>query len=163
MTTPETDKTSRAPLYAAGIVIVVVLLLAFGSRLVRDDEMYSGADKTANKDAAAVSLSLPAQANGRCMPVEPATLGKAETAFDGEVLTVDGDSVTLAVREWYAGGDKAAQVRLDLARVPETLTGYFDFATGSRYLVAANDDTVLVCGFSGPWSKELEQIYAAAF
>jgi hypothetical protein len=163
VTTPETEKTSRAPLYGAGIVIVVVLLLAFGSRLVRDDEMYSGTDKTANEQATAVALSLPTQDNARCMPVEPATLSKAETAFDGEVLTVDADTVTLAVREWYAGGDKAAQVRLDLAKVPQTLTGYFDFAKGSRYLVAANDDTVLVCGFSGPWSKDLEQIYTAAF
>ena len=163
MTTPEPEKTSRAPLYGAGIVIVIVLLIAFGSWLVRDDEMYSGTDKKTDEEASAVELSLPAQDNARCMPVEPETLGKAETAFDGEVLTVDDDAVTLAVREWYAGGDKAAQVRLDLARVPQTLTGYFDFAKGSRYLVAANDDTVLVCGFSGPWSKDLEQVYAAAF
>ena len=163
MTTSETEKTSRAPLYAAGVLLLVVLLVVFGSWLGRDDEMYSGTDDQADGETPTVTLDLPSRDSPRCMPVEPATLGKAETAFDGEVLTVDGDTVTLAVREWYAGGDEAAQVRLGLAQVPETLTGYFDFQEGSRYLVAANDDTVLVCGFSGPWSGDLEQIYAAAF
>jgi len=110
-----------------------------------------------------VELSLPSQDNPRCTPIDAESLSRAEAAFDGEVLTVDGDAVTLAGREWYAGGDEAAQVRLDLARVPQSLTGYFDFEEGSRYLVAANDDTVMVCGFSAPWSADLEGVYAEAF
>ncbi len=162
-TEPQPERSSRTPMIAAAVTLVLVLAIAFGSWLVRDDEMYSGTDKSANEEASAVDLSLPTQDNPRCMPVEAQTLSNAETAFDGEVLTVEDDAVTLAVREWYAGGDDAAQVRLDLARVPSTLAGYFDFQEGSRYLVAANDDTVMVCGFSGPWSKDLEQIYTAAF
>ncbi len=145
----------------------IVLVIAFGSWLVRDDTMYSGSDEPAATSSTgagqALELRLPAQANPRCMPVDAETLGRAEAAFDGEVLSVDGDTVTLAVREWYAGGDDAAQVRLDLARVPSSLAGYFAFEKDRRYLVAANDDTVMVCGFSAPYSAELESIYQDAF
>ena len=170
MSTPEPapEKTSRAPVVAALVTLGLVLAIAFGSWLVRDDQLYpetdgASASPSSSQDADAVELSLPTQADARCMPVDAETLGRAEAAFDGEVLSVDGETVTLAVREWYAGGDDAAQVRLDLASVPSTLAGYFDFQDGRRYLVSANDDTVLACGFSGPFSTDLEAIYAEAF
>ncbi len=168
--TPPTEKTSRAPVIAALSVLGLVLVVAFGSWLVRDDEMWTGsAQQSASPSATAggaetvVSLGLPTQDTARCMPVDAETLGKAQTAFDGEVLSADADTVTLAVRQWYAGGDDAARVRLDLARVPATLAGYFDFQEGKRYLVSANDGVVRVCGFSGPWSADLEAIYTEAF
>lgn len=170
MTTPEPPTTSRAPLIGAGIVIVLVLAIAFGSWLVRDDEMYTGLEPSDTPSATTtdgtdgtVELALPAQESARCMPVDAETLGRAETAFDGEVLSVEDDAVTLAVREWYAGGGDAAQVRLDLAQVPSSLAGSFDFQQSKRYLVAANDDTVMVCGFSAPWSADLERTYTDAF
>ena len=34
---------------------------------------------------------------------------------------------------------------------------------GSRYLVTAYDGTVNYCGFSGPWTQEMADAYAAAF
>ena len=142
------------------------MAIAFGSWLVRDDEMYTGLEKpgsSAGADPAAVELRLPAQDNPRCMPVDAENLGRAETAFDGEVLGVEDDGVTLAVREWYAGGGDAAQVRIDLVGSPASLAGYFEFAEDRRYLVAANDDTVMVCGFSGPWSDQLATVYDDTF
>jgi hypothetical protein len=153
-------------MFAALAVLGLVLAIAFGSWLVRDDEMYTGSPKsgtTAGTDPQAVQLSLPRRDNARCQPVDAETLGKVRTAFDGEVLSADGDTVTLAVREWYAGGGGAAQVRLDLAKVPSSLAGYFAFEKDRRYLVAANDGTVLVCGFSAPWSADLEKVYKDAF
>jgi hypothetical protein len=165
-TEPQPDTTSRAPVIGALVLLGLVLVIAFGSWLVRDDQMYSGSPKptaTSGADPQAVTLALPARESGRCMPVDAQTLGRAETAFDGEVLRVDGDTVTLAVRQWYAGGGDAAQVQLDLAKVPSSLTGYFAFEKERRYLVAANDDTVMVCGFSAPWSADLEKIYRDAF
>jgi len=167
-TEPQPEKTSRAPVYGALAVLGLVLVIAFGSWLVRDDQMYSGSPTPTSSASAgtggqAVRLALPTQENARCMPVDAETLGRAEAAFDGEVLSVDGDTVTLAVRQWYAGGDDAAQVRMDLARVPSSLSGYFAFEKGRRYLVAANDGTVMVCGFSAPYSADLEKVYQDAF
>ena len=161
------EKISKAPFIGALVVLGVVLAIAFGSWLVRDDEMWSGSDATGSaatrEDPGALRLTLPTRADARCMPVDAQTLGKAQTAFDGEVLSVDGDTVTLAVRQWYAGGGDAAQVTVDLAKVPSSLTGYFAFEKDRRYLVAANDDTVMVCGFSAPYSDQLEAIYSDAF
>ena len=113
MTTPDLrpdqqpDTTSRAPLYAALVVVVLVLLVAFGSWLVRDDEMWTGSDATsdsASEDASgapsgagAVQLALPPREPGRCMPVQADTLAKAEDAFDGEVVDVSGSTVTIVV------------------------------------------------------------------
>jgi hypothetical protein len=34
---------------------------------------------------------------------------------------------------------------------------------GARYLVTATDGTVNGCGFSGPWTQEMADTYAAAF
>ena len=165
-TEPQPERTSRAPLIGALVLIGVVLAIAFGSYLVRDDKMYSGSttpDQAAGTDSQAVVLKLPARENGRCQPVDATTLGKAQAAFDGEVLSVDRGAVTLAVRQWYAGRDKAAQVRLDLSQVPSSLAGFFAFEKDRRYLVAANDGTVLACGFSAPWSADLEKVYRSAF
>ena len=178
MTTPdlrpdqETERSSRAPALAALGVVVLVLVVAFGSWLVRDDQMWSGSDHPtavtssspgSSPGSSVVQLRLPAREAGRCMPVDAENLSRAETAFDGEVLDVTDDSVTLAVREWYAGGGGAAQARLDLARAPASLAGYFAFEKDRRYLVSSNDGAVLVCGFSGPYSAGLEQVYQDAF
>jgi hypothetical protein len=160
------EKVSKAPVIGGLIVLALVLAIAFGSWLVRDDTMYGGHDKSGSSaatDPAAVDLRLPAQDDQRCMPVDAENLGRAETAFDGEVLSVDGDTVTLAVRKWYAGGGDAAQVRLDASTAPSSLAGYFSFEKDRRYLVAANDDTVMVCGFSAPYSDQLATVYADAF
>lgn len=173
MTTPDLrpdqqpDTTSRAPMYAALGVVVLVLVIAFGSWLVRDDEMWTGSDAasgSASQGAAGdVELALPARESGRCMPVQADTLAKAEDAFDGEVVDVSGSTVTIAVSEWYAGDNQATRVRLDAGRASSSLEGHFDFQEGRRYLVAANDDTVLVCGLSGPYSADLERVYQEAF
>ena len=44
-----------------------------------------------------------------------------------------------------------------------SLGGSIDFQVGSRYLVTAYDGIVNYCGFSGPWTQELADAYAAAF
>jgi hypothetical protein len=160
------EKISKAPVVGGLVVLALALAIAFGSWLVRDDTMYTGLEEpgpSAGADPAAVDLRLPRQDNPRCMPVDAENLGRAETAFDGEVLAVEDDGVTLAVREWYAGGGDAAQVRLDLAGTPTSLAGYFAFENDRRYLVAANDATVMVCGFSGPYSDQLATVYDDAF
>ena len=147
-------------MYAALGVVALVLAIAFGSWLVRDDETSGSAS---NGDGQVLQLAMPAQEAGRCAPVQAKSLAKAESAFDGEAVEVTDETVTIAVSEWYAGEAEATQVRLDLRQAPASLAGQFAFEKGRRYLVAANDQAVLVCGFSGPYSAELEQVYQDAF
>lgn len=104
-----------------------------------------------------------ASAAGRCMTPTPATLGRAEVAFDGEVASVSDGRVVLRPTQFYAGGPadqvevaQASQSRQDL------ILGV-RFEEGSRYLLAANGGDVMVCGFSGGYDEELADLYAQAF
>ena len=45
----------------------------------------------------------------------------------------------------------------------QALLAAVDFREGERYLVAASDGRVTLCGFSGPFSEELAELYAKAF
>jgi len=111
-----------------------------------------------------LELALPDEAAaGRCMTPTPATLGRAEVAFDGEVASVSDGRVVLRPTQFYAGGPadqvevaQASQSRQDL------ILGV-RFEEGSRYLVAANGGDVMVCGFSGGYDEELADLYAQAF
>ena len=71
--------------------------------------------------------------------------------------------MTLGVGHWYRGGD-ADQVTVDgpAGRPPGALAAV-DFQDGQRYLVAANDGLVTVCGFTAAYSDELAALYAEAF
>lgn len=176
---PTPKRTSAAPLVWALTTLGIVLLIAIGSAMVRDDpEPSDGAGETSTATATAtptgspagsadsgpVELSLPAaRSSARCFPVDEETVANVDLAFDGTVTALTDDTVTLAVRQWWTGGD-AAEVTLDVREVPATLSGYFDFAEGERYVVSANDEgVVMVCGFSAPWDAELAGIFDRAF
>ena len=84
-------------------------------------------------------------------------------AFSGEVTEKSADAIVIDVDTWYRGGD-SDQVRLQAPDMSETSLGSgIDFQEGSRYLVTATDGTVNYCGFSGPWTQDLADTYAAAF
>ena len=73
------------------------------------------------------------------------------------------DEILIDVDTWYRGGD-TDQVRLSAPDMSMTSLGSsIDFQAGSRYLVTATDGTVNYCGFSGPWTQEMADAYAAAF
>ena len=90
-------------------------------------------------------------------------LGRAEVAFDAEVVSVADGEVTLEPTRWYAG------TPVDLVTVRQSSTSMRDlvgavrFREGRRYLVAANHGAVMVCGFSGEHAAELEALYTEAF
>jgi hypothetical protein len=97
-----------------------------------------------------------------CPMVSADILRGMPVAFEGVVATVEGESVTLDVSHWYAGGE-ATQVILHAPGGMVALTGGIDFQAGGRYLIAATDGVVDYCGNSGAYSAELAAIYAEAF
>lgn len=110
------------------------------------------------------TLSLGGASPGRCMVPSPDVLGGAAYAVDAEVVAVEGGRATLQPTRWYSGEPtdevEVAAGSEDLA----ALIGAPQFETGDRYLVAGTvDGDVMVCGFSGPWSEDLAQLYAEAF
>lgn len=97
-----------------------------------------------------------------CMPVDAAILADMPLAFAGTATSVDGETVTLEVEEWFTGGD-AATVVLQSQSGMEALIDGFAFEEGGEYLVSATEGTVNFCGYSGPATDELRAVYDAAF
>lgn len=119
----------------------------------------------ATAEAEVLALTLPQDAaTASCAMVTPEALRGIPVAFDGRVVDVADDRVTLEVDRWFAGGDAdvVTVASSDPALVP-LLGGIDDFRDGGRYLVSASQGQVSVCGFSGPWSPELEQLFEAAY
>jgi hypothetical protein len=97
-----------------------------------------------------------------CLPLDAAILADMAPAFAATATSVDGQTVTLDVDRWYAGGD-AGSVVLHAPAGMQALIDGFDFEVGAQYLITATDGSVNYCGYSGPATPELAAVYAAAF
>lgn len=98
-----------------------------------------------------------------CLPVSPELLVDMDIVFAGTVQSVDGETITLDVSRWYAGGDADLAVLTAPAGM-EALIGGISFEAGGTYLVSATaDGTVNYCGYTGAATPELQAIYDAAF
>ncbi|GAB2780569.1 hypothetical protein GCM10027020_37630 [Nocardioides salsibiostraticola] len=110
-----------------------------------------------------VVLSAPGETVGRCAVPNATTLGGVDVAFDGVVREIDDTAVVLDPTLVYAGSE-VEEVRVESpAAALSPLIAAVDFQVGERYLVSAVDGRVTVCGFSGPYSPDLEQLYVDAF
>ena len=107
-------------------------------------------------------LQLEQGVTAKClMPSARVLKGFAE-AFSGTVTRIEGDEATLDVDHWYAGGD-APQVVVRSTERTISEQGLFDLEVGQRYLISGRQGSVSLCGFSAPWSPDLERLYAQAF
>ena len=98
-----------------------------------------------------------------CLPVSADIVAGTDLAFAATVTSIDGETVTLDVTRWYAGGE-ADQVVLTAPAGMEALIGGIAFEQGGAYLVSATADlTVNYCGLTGPATPELQAVYDAAF
>ena len=162
MSTPTQEKAepSQAPrrTWTIGIAAVAALVLAVAAGLA-----FTGGDE-APVASAPLELDAPAEdMMAMCIAFSPDELEKvAEIAFAGTVTTVDGDTVTLTVDEWYRGGD-ATEVVLHAPQGMEALIGGIPFEAGGQYLITAQNGTVNYCGFSGPATPEYQAAYEEAF
>ena len=171
-TTRQTGTRGRNPLTylvaaAAALVIAGVAALALMGPLggdATDPPPIAGGPETSAAPAPTVTrLSAPTEQPGRCMVPNARVLSQQTVAFEGVVESVDGNTVVLVPTTFYAG-DRAD--RVEVAAPGEELTfllGEVPFEEGGTYLVAANDGQVVLCGFSGPATPQLERLYSQAF
>jgi hypothetical protein len=130
-----------------------------------DDDPVQQAGPASSSEPAVITLDAAGTGEARCAVPTPEILSSAEVAFAGTVTAVDGDTVTLTPTETFTGqaADEVELVGLMPGiRGPE-LIGIPAFEVGSTYLVSGTDGQVSACGFSGPVSPELEQLYDVAF
>lgn len=155
--------TRRRGVAWIGAAAAVVLAATAGGLLLR-----GGDEPAATMTQAAPTVTDLTVPVGDAMPIciafSEEELGKAPVAFSGEVTEKAGDEVLLDVETWYRGGD-SEQVRLTSPDFSQTSLGDYgvDFQVGSRYLVSADSGTVRTCGFTVPWSAEMEGSWQAAF
>ena len=163
MSTPVTDEaqTEAKPKqnrWLVGVAAVAALVVAVGGAIA----LTGG-----GTDPVASGPPLVLNAGGEdpmamCIVFSVEELAKAPIAFEGTVTTVEGETITLDVDEWFKGGD-AAQVVLNAPAGMEALIAGFPFEVGSQYLITAYGSDVNYCGFSGPSTPELRTAFEQAF
>lgn len=157
-------------LVAAAAVAVIAGAGTFA--MVAGDDAAPGPGEQPPVAGEATVTELHAPAAGvyerRCMQPTASILQGKAVAFDGIVTDIDSDSrgdvVTLEPTQWYAGDPTDLVTVTAPSTDMELLLTTVEFQDGQRYLVAADQSgDVMVCGFSAPWSRQLEQVYAEAF
>lgn len=163
--TRETGTRGRSPLtwLVAAAALVVIAGIGIFALVGHDDT--PDAPPTAADAQTVTELGVPGEEafSARCAAPTSELIAGNDVAFDGTVTTVDDGMVTLQVTHWYAG-EETDLVRIqapseELARLVLSV----DFREGQRYLVAARDGQVAICGQSAPYSAELAQLYEQAF
>jgi hypothetical protein len=153
---------------AAAVVLVAAVALVVAAVAGDDGDGGEGSDggSTAGADAdlgTTLELSLGADdALASCLALDVAILADMSPAFAATATSVDGETVTLDVDQWYAGGD-AESVVLQAPAGMQALIDGFDFEVGEQYLITATDGSVNYCGYSGLATPELTAAYDSAF
>lgn len=123
-----------------------------------------GTDGTGTPAGEATVLGVPAGVgSARCAVPAAEVLSRQTLAFDAVVTEVADGLVTLSPSMFFAG-EPTTQVQVQAPpEVLQQLLLAVDFQEGERYLVAATGGEVAVCGYTGAWTPELEQLYLEAF
>ena len=111
-----------------------------------------------------LALQLPApNVMASCIQFSVDVLKDMSPAFAGTVTSVEGDTVTIDVDHWYAGGTADTVTLTQPGGSQSIALDGVDFRQGERYLVTAAEGTVNGCGYSGPATPDLERAFAEAF
>lgn len=165
--TRETGTRNRSAFtWAVGAIVLLVIVGVLVYALVgRDGDQEPTPDTARPSETPQQSVTrlTVTEAAGRCMVPDAQTLAGAGLAVDGVVESVTEGEATLVPRKFYTGeATDLVSVRGTDRELP-VLLGSIDLQEGGRYLVAANDGQVMLCGFSDRWSADLAQLYEEAF
>lgn len=169
---PETRETgvherSRLTwLVAAAAVFLIAGVSAFVlvQRGTDDDVPAAGPSGEPADPVTVTSLAVPADpGSAKCAVPSAEILAQQDLAFDGSVTEITDGMVTLKPTIFYAG-DPTDVVRVEAPPAAlEQLLLSVQFQVGQRYLVSAAEGQVSLCGYSGVWSPDLEQLFVQAF
>lgn len=176
-TVQEADMTRsrRTPLLAAAAAVAVLavgggIALTGGSDPDPADTSAADTSTSAGDGEAAAAPTVTALTDGgaisaKCLPPEsnPQVVAAQEVVVDAVATEVADDTVTLTPSRWFAG----APTDVVVIQAPPAAGGMsemsVEFVQGERYLVSATGGNVTACGFTAPWSADLEAVYEAAF
>jgi hypothetical protein len=154
--TREKKRNNNRSLTLLGAAAAIIAVAVIGVVAFNDDD-------SDGSDVAAVQLTAgESNVAASCVIVDATILADVQIAFRGTVETIEGNTITLAVDDWYKGGE-GDTVQIN---VPSGVTSIYqdvEFTEGNQYLVSAYDGVVNYCGFSGAATPELQALYDAAF
>lgn len=159
-TTPSAVGASRRrflPIAVGAALLVVVGGVTWGVT-----SQGTSPSAAAPPSAPSLALTVPDAPAAKCAAVTVDLLRGMQTAFEGTATSVKGDRVELRVDHWYKGGGPTTVRLANDAKLAPLVNGA-DFAVGHRYLVAANDGRVSLCGSTAEATKELRSLYEAAY
>ena len=147
----------------AAVLVVALTGCGEGSDTSADGDAATAGSSDTSGAGGALALTADSSTAGKCAVPSAETLATFDTAFEGEVTSMEDGTATLTVDEWYAG-EEAATVTVEApSRALEDLLMAVDFEEGKTYLVSATDSRVSLCGFTAEKSTELEALYEEAF
>ena len=161
----ETGTRNRGPLtwLVAAAAVVVIAGVGLFALFHGDDGPGTGAPTASGPTVTTLTAPADAAYSARCAVPNAQTLGQATVAFAGTVDVVADGRVHLRVDQWYAGDPTDG---VEVTAPPATLDQLLQsvhFQEGQRYLVAAHDGQVMVCGMTAPYSADLAKVYSQAF
>lgn len=166
-TTMESKKRSRTfggqRAVVIGAAAAVAVLAAVGVLVARSGDGGARiADSTSTTTTSTTAAGEPSSPGGRISPggaarcveqYDAATLTHREYALDGAVQSVDGDSVTFVVNEWFHGGDAGTITLKGASTIGGTTSAgdAIDLTPGSHLLVSGDGGFAWSCGFTQPF------------
>lgn len=158
-------RRARLVWVAAAAAVALVAALGVGAlQLGRPASPGSSGQPVAAPEPTVTTLLAPAAVgSGRCQVPNAATLAGATLAIDGTVTALDGEQATLEVGRWYAGTATDQVVVTAPSEDLQALIQAVSLEQGGRYLLAAQGDTLMLCGYSAPYSPESAALYDEAF
>jgi hypothetical protein len=161
-----TGTRDRSPL--TWLVAIVVVLLIAGATVFAllnrgSDGPEAGSGGTSGAESTSTTELVAEPSTERCMTPNVEVLRLQTVAFDGVVRSVTGGEATLEPSHFYVGEETAKVVVQAPDGDLQALLAAVDFHEGERYLVAASDGRVTLCGFSGAYTEELARLYEDAF
>ena len=157
---------NRRRIAVAAFAAATVLALGVAAvNVVSDDDTGRRAPDAAVPGPANQGIS-PGGASASCVEFyDQTSLARRQTAFDGTVTRVSGDSVTFDVGHWYRGGTE----RSVTLRGAATLGGVTSAGSsvgltpGARLLVAGDGGFAWPCGFTRPYDADTAKQWATVF
>lgn len=152
---PVTRPLFRMAMAMGGIAVVAVAII--GVTVARTG------DGQPDQIAGGIPIASPAM----CIEsYDLQTLANRDVAFDGNLDSIEGDTVIFTVNTWFTGGS-ADQVTLDAAGLVGGITSISPvgatFEIGSRYLVSGSGGFVVACGFTMTYDSAIAGDWATVF
>ena len=164
MAQPEVQQRQRPPLLIAAVAVSLVFVAVVAVAVTRssgessrDRDVTGGVEVVVPNGDGAITPG--GSTSGSCVELyDLTTLERREIAFDGTLVTVDGDRATFTVNHWFRGGDGASVTLAGsgLQGINSTQPGAA-LTPGARLLVAGDGGFAWSCGFTQPYDPSVAQ------